>query len=65
MGRPLTGYKNLSLWHDTAGDAFVPRAALPGPATYDVVIVGAGLTGLWSAYYLQRADPSLRIAVLE
>ena len=30
-----------------------------------MVVVGAGLTGLWSAYYLQRADPSLRIAVLE
>ncbi len=30
-----------------------------------MVVVGAGLTGLWSAYYLQRADPGLRIAVLE
>jgi glycine/D-amino acid oxidase-like deaminating enzyme len=31
----------------------------------DVAIVGAGYTGLWSAYYLRRADPSLRIVVLE
>ena len=32
MGRPLTPYyRALSLWHDTAGDDFVPRAALPGP----------------------------------
>ena len=31
----------------------------------DVAIVGAGYTGLWTAYYLARADPSLRIAVLE
>ena len=30
-----------------------------------MVVVGAGLTGLWSAYYLRRGDPSLRIAVLE
>jgi glycine/D-amino acid oxidase-like deaminating enzyme len=30
-----------------------------------VVVVGAGLTGLWTAYYLRKADPSLRIAVLE
>ena len=58
-------YRALSLWHDTAGDDFEPRPALPGPATYDVVVVGAGLTGLWSAYYLRRADPGLRIAVLE
>jgi glycine/D-amino acid oxidase-like deaminating enzyme len=27
--------------------------------------VGAGFTGLWTAYYLRRADPTLRVAVLE
>ena len=31
----------------------------------DVAIVGAGFTGLWTAYYLATLDPSLRIAVLE
>jgi glycine/D-amino acid oxidase-like deaminating enzyme len=65
VGRPLSDYRTLSLWHETAGDDWLPRPALPGPASYDVVVVGAGLTGLWSAYYLNRADPSLRIAVLE
>jgi glycine/D-amino acid oxidase-like deaminating enzyme len=30
-----------------------------------VCIVGAGYTGLWTAYYLIRADPTLRIVVLE
>ena len=30
-----------------------------------MAVVGAGLTGLWTAYYLARADPGLRIAVLE
>jgi glycine/D-amino acid oxidase-like deaminating enzyme len=29
------------------------------------VVVGAGFTGLWTAYYLAAADPSLRIVVLE
>lgn len=43
----------------------MPRPALPGSASYDVAIVGAGFTGLWTAYYLNRADPTLRIAVLE
>ncbi|MCW2827343.1 MAG: glycine/D-amino acid oxidase [Marmoricola sp.] len=43
----------------------MPRPALPGPASYDVAIVGAGLTGLWTAYYLRRADPALRVVVLE
>jgi len=31
----------------------------------DVCIVGAGYTGLWTAYYLAVAEPSLRIAVVE
>ncbi|GAA2609774.1 FAD-dependent oxidoreductase [Dactylosporangium fulvum] len=42
-----------------------PRAALPGDVDADVAIVGAGYTGLWTAYYLIRADPSLRIVVVE
>lgn len=43
-------------------------AALPTsdvPARADVCIVGAGYTGLWTAYYLLRADPSLSVVVLE
>ena len=38
---------------------------LPGDRDADVCIVGAGFTGLWTAYYLKRTDPSLRIVVLE
>ena len=30
-----------------------------------MAIVGAGFTGLWTAYYLSRADPGLRIVVCE
>ena len=56
---------DLSLWHDTAGEDWTPRPALPGDRDADVAIVGAGFTGLWTAYYLSRADPSLRIVVLE
>jgi glycine/D-amino acid oxidase-like deaminating enzyme len=58
-------YRSLSLWHDTADDDWVPRAPLPGDTDVDVVVVGAGFTGLWTAYYLSKSDPSLRIAVLE
>jgi glycine/D-amino acid oxidase-like deaminating enzyme len=57
-------YRGLSLWLEQAGD-LTPRPPLPGPIDVDVAIVGAGFTGLWSAYYLKRADPSLRVAVLE
>src|SRR4051794_4564517 len=41
------------------------RPALPGSTEADVCIVGAGFTGLWTAYYLKRADPALRIVMLE
>lgn len=35
------------------------------PAEVDVCIVGGGYTGLWSAYYLLRAQPSLAMCVVE
>ncbi|MEV0457161.1 NAD(P)/FAD-dependent oxidoreductase [Catellatospora methionotrophica] len=54
-----------SLWSDTAAGAVAPRPPLPGDLDVDVAIVGAGYTGLWTAYYLRRADPALRIAIVE
>jgi glycine/D-amino acid oxidase-like deaminating enzyme len=39
--------------------------SLPESEEADVCIVGAGYTGLWTAYYLQRARPELRVVVLE
>ena len=42
-----------------------PRAALDGDVDCDVCIVGGGLTGLWTAFYLKRARPGLRFVVLE
>lgn len=53
-----------SLWRETSG-SWEPRAPLPGDQEYDVAIVGAGYTGLWTAYYLAGARPDLRIAVVE
>ena len=64
-GTDVTDYRALSMWHDTAGSDLTPRAPLGGPVDVDVAIVGAGYTGLWTAYYLKKADPSLRIALFE
>jgi glycine/D-amino acid oxidase-like deaminating enzyme len=66
-GETGTGMAALSLWHDTLddGDDLEPRPPLPGDCDVDVAIVGAGFTGLWTAYYLRRADPTLRVVVLE
>lgn len=62
---PAGVYDGLSLWHATAGGSWAPRAALDGDLSVDVAIVGAGFTGLWTAYYLAGARPDLRIAVVE
>jgi len=34
-------------------------------APQDIVIVGSGLAGLWSAFYLKKKRPALRITILE
>jgi glycine/D-amino acid oxidase-like deaminating enzyme len=43
----------------------VPRDRLHHDLRADVAVVGAGFTGLWTAYYLLRADPTLKVVVLE
>ncbi|HVB45604.1 MAG TPA: FAD-dependent oxidoreductase [Streptosporangiaceae bacterium] len=58
-------YRRLSFWHDTVPGPLEPGPALLEDAEADVAIVGAGLTGMWTAYYLHKADPSLRIVLCE
>jgi len=53
-----------ALWIDQVGP-IERRLELSGDATTDVAIVGGGYSGLWTAYYLTQADPSLRIMVIE
>ena len=62
MTRPLNG--EGSFWQRQLGPA-PPRDPLEGSLEVDVCIVGAGLTGLWTAYYLKQAAPALSIAVVE
>ena len=54
----------ISLWADQVGP-IERRPPLPGSTTADVAIVGAGYSGLWTAYYLLRLAPELRVVVLE
>lgn len=58
---------NLSMWHATmSADEWGPgRPALGSDLAVDIAIVGAGYTGMWTAYYLLQRDPSLHIALLE
>jgi len=62
MGRD---YRRYSFWLETCGDDLTPRPPLDGSTTADVAILGAGFTGLWTAYYLLKRDPSLRVVLLE
>ena len=58
-------YRTTSFWHDTAPGALTRRAPLPGDTQADVAIVGAGFTGLWTAYYLTELDPAIRVVMIE
>ncbi|TFB58889.1 FAD-binding oxidoreductase [Cryobacterium sp. Sr3] len=55
---------DVSFWWNQLGRP-ANRDPLPGPTTADVCIVGAGYTGLWTAYYLKKAAPALRIVIVE
>ena len=55
---------DISFWYADIGLPY-RRAPLAGDRTADVAIIGAGYTGLWTAYYLKRQAPHLRIVVLE
>lgn len=54
----------VSFWWQQVG---IPaaRPALDGPESADVCIVGAGYTGLWTAYYLKTLKPDWTVVVLE
>ena len=60
----MTTNGDVSFWYNELG---VPkqRPTLSGSIEVDVCIVGGGFTGLWTAYYLKQAEPTLRVAVVE
>jgi glycine/D-amino acid oxidase-like deaminating enzyme len=58
-------YRQLSFWLDSVPGSLEPGHSLPGDVEADVAIAGAGLTGLWTAYYLNKLDPELTIAICE
>lgn len=61
----MKDYKSYSFWLETCGDDLTPRAPLDGSIDVDIAILGAGYTGLWTAYYLLSKQPSLKVAIVE
>jgi hypothetical protein len=55
----------LSLWHDDPSLTRFSSAPLTGDISADVAIVGAGYTGLWTAYFLLKENPSLTVVICE
>src|SRR5699024_3223572 len=52
-------------WHASAGIQGQTRPQVAGNIATDVVIVGGGFTGLWTAYYLKRLKPEYDVIILE
>jgi len=46
-------------------DSYQPDAPLEGEMRADLVIIGGGFCGLWTAYHLLKADPGMTVIVLE
>ncbi|SHM06407.1 NAD(P)/FAD-dependent oxidoreductase [Vreelandella subglaciescola] len=59
-------YDQLSnYWVSTIAERQEDRPRLVGNTQADVVIIGAGFTGLWTAYYLKTLSPTLDVKVIE
>lgn len=56
-------FKEKSYWMTTR--EYAPGDPLQGDIDVDVAVVGGGFTGLSSAYHIKKAEPSLKLALLE
>lgn len=62
IDRSLAGTTLGSVWLDTAR----PEFGTPGgPVTADLLVVGGGYTGLWSALHAARRHPDRRVVLIE
>ncbi|KQZ81593.1 NAD(P)/FAD-dependent oxidoreductase [Pseudomonas sp. Root562] len=61
----MPAWRTISLWMDQLDEPLLARPALEQDLDIDVAIIGAGYTGLWTAYYLKRQAPGLNIAIIE
>jgi glycine/D-amino acid oxidase-like deaminating enzyme len=57
-------HTRLGYWIEEAGYA-EPRPPLAGEHEADVLVVGGGYTGMWTAWYARQLEPEARIVLLE
>jgi glycine/D-amino acid oxidase-like deaminating enzyme len=67
MTEGLPRQADISWWMEEAlaADPGRPCPSLSGDTTADVVILGGGYTGMWSAWFLKERDPGLDVVLLE
>jgi glycine/D-amino acid oxidase-like deaminating enzyme len=56
---------DVSFWYADIGLPQTRRPALTTDTRADVAIIGAGYTGLWTAYYLKQAQPDLDVLIID
>ncbi|HZU13972.1 MAG TPA: FAD-binding oxidoreductase [Chloroflexota bacterium] len=61
----MNDYRTYSYWLESVEDDLTPRPPLTAGVSADVAILGAGYSGLWTAYYLNRLQPALDIKIVE
>ncbi|MFO2463457.1 FAD-binding oxidoreductase [Pseudomonas sp. 15FMM2] len=61
----MPAWRNISLWMEQLEEPLVARSSLEHDLDVDVAIIGAGFTGLWTAYYLKCHAPALNIVIIE
>lgn len=57
-------HTRLGYWIEEAGEV-EPRPALVGEREADVLVLGGGYTGMWSAWYAKQLEPEARVVLLE
>jgi glycine/D-amino acid oxidase-like deaminating enzyme len=57
-------HTRLGYWIEEAGEV-EPRPSLRGQMEADVVVIGGGYTGMWTAWYARQLRPAARVVLLE
>ena len=61
----LATARRESVWHRDLDFSLVRQAPLVGSVTVDVVVVGGGFTGLWTAILAKQLAPERSVAIVE
>ena len=61
----LSESNQFPVWVEENPEKIARRKSLSGDKSVDVTIVGGGYSGLWTAYYLLKNCPTLRVIIIE